>query len=190
MKGVCVKTIHDLHLKCGSWIRIAPSEIFTSDRESIVPIYGVSSDYIKTEFYMYQLRGIPELFTMADRKHHATRRRQLSHLFSISTITEYEPVITKQVKTRMDFIAGEDKTGRVSNLYDWWHYLFIDLICELFFGLTLNLLQDGASNAYIKDFYGSLHIEPVRWHFGSLNKYAAWAPLKLCRMRKHAAFDL
>ena len=76
-----------------------------------MPIYGVSSDYIKTEFYMYQLRGIPELFTMADRKHHATGRRQLSHLFSMSTNTEYEPVIAKQFKTRMDFIAGEGKTA-------------------------------------------------------------------------------
>ena len=99
---------------------------------------------------------------MADRKHHATRRRQLSHLFSMSTITEYEPVIAKQVKTCMDFIAGEDKTGRVSNLYDWWHYLSIDIICELFFGLTFNMPQDGASNAYIQALYGSLHIELVR----------------------------
>ncbi|KAK4696162.1 hypothetical protein P7C71_g1713, partial [Lecanoromycetidae sp. Uapishka_2] len=118
---------------------------------------------------------------MSDRKQHARRRRKLSHLFSMSTITEYEPVIAKQVKLCMDLIAGEGKTGRVSNLYDWWHFLSMDIICELSFGLTFNMLYDGASNAYIKDLYGSLQIEPVRWHFGWLNKYAAWAPVKFVR---------
>ncbi len=118
---------------------------------------------------------------MSDRKQHARRRRELAHLFSMSTITEYEPVIAKQVKTCMDFIASEGRKGQVSNLYDWWHYLSMDIICDLSFGSTFNMLQDGASNAYIKDLYGSLQIEPVRWHFGWLNRYAAWSPLKFVR---------
>lgn len=180
-KGIRAKTIHDLHLKYGPWVRISPNEVSTCDAEAIVPIYGVNSAHVKTEFYTYQLRGEPELFTMSDRKQHARRRRELSHLFSMSTITEYEPVIAKQVKLCMDYIAGEGKTGRVSNLYDWWHYLSMDVICELSFGSTFNMLQEGASNAYIKDLYGSLQIEPVRWHFGWLNKYAAWAPVKFVR---------
>ena len=181
VKGVRAKTIHDLHQQYGPWVRIAPNEISTCDSEAIVPIYGVNSTYVKTEFYTYQLRGVPELFTMSDRKQHARRRRELAHLFSMSTITEYEPVIAKQVKTCMDFIASEGRKDQVSNLYDWWHYLSMDIICELSFGLTFNMLQDGASNEYIKDLYGSLQIEPVRWHFGWLNKYAAWAPLKFVR---------
>lgn len=181
VKGIRAKTIHELHQKYGPWVRIAPNEISTCDSEAIVPIYGVNSTYVKTEFYTYQLRGVPELFTMSDRKQHARRRRELAHLFSMSTITEYEPVIAKQVKTCMDFIANEGSKRQVSNLYDWWHYLSMDIICELSFGLTFNMLQDGANNEYIKDLYGSLQIEPVRWHFGRLNSYAAWAPLKFIR---------
>lgn len=181
VKGVRAKTIHELHQKYGPWVRIAPNEVSTSDSEALVPIYGVNSTYVKTDFYTYQLRGVPELFTMSDRKQHARRRRELAHLFSMSTITEYEPVIAKQVKTCMDFIASEGRKGQVSNLYDWWHYLSMDIICDLSFGSTFNMLQDGASNAYIKDLYGSLQIEPVRWHFGWLNRYAAWSPLKFVR---------
>lgn len=181
VKGVRAKTIHELHQQYGPWVRIAPNEVSTSDSEALVPIYGVNSTYVKTDFYTYQLRGVPELFTMSDRKQHARRRRELAHLFSMSTITEYEPVIAKQVKTCMDFIASEGRKGQVSNLYDWWHYLSMDIICDLSFGSTFNMLQDGASNAYIKDLYGSLQIEPVRWHFGWLNRYAAWSPLKFVR---------
>lgn len=118
---------------------------------------------------------------MSDRKQHAKRRRELSHLFSMSTITEYEPVISKQVRNCMDYIADESRNGRVSNLYDWWHCLSMDIICELSFGITFNMLRDGVSNAYIKDLYGSLQVEPVRWHFGWLNRYSSWAPLKFVR---------
>lgn len=99
MKGVCSKTIHELHQKYGLWVRIAPNEISTCDPEAIVPIYGVNSAFVKTEFYTWQFRGVPELFTMSDRKQHARRRRELAHLFSMSAITEYEPVIAKHVRT-------------------------------------------------------------------------------------------
>ena len=57
----------------------------------------------------------------------------------------------------------------------------MDIICDLAFGTTFDMLREGASNAYIKDLYGSLQIEPVRWHFGWLNLFALYAPLKCVR---------
>ncbi|KAI9818759.1 MAG: hypothetical protein M1827_007579 [Pycnora praestabilis] len=185
VKGVRALTIHELHEKYGPWVRVAPNEVSTSDGEAIIPIYGVNSNYVKTDFYTYQLRGFGdpygELFTTANRKQHALRRRQLAHLFSMSTLTEYDPVIAANVKLCMDLIASEGKAGKVSNLYDWWHYLSMDVICELAFGRTFQMLEGGASSPYIKDMYGSLTIEPVRWHFGWLNKYAGLAPFKYIR---------
>ncbi|KAK6364743.1 hypothetical protein LTS17_011848 [Exophiala oligosperma] len=179
--GVRAKTIHDLHLKYGPWVRVAPDEVSTSDKEAITTIYGVNSDFVKTDFYTYQLRAIPELFTMSDRKAHAKRRRELAHLFSMSTISEYEDIIARNARECMDLIAAEGKNFQPSNLYDWWHYLSMDIICELSFGLTFDMLHQGAANPYIKDMYGSLQIEPVRWHFGWLNRYAHLAPFKFIR---------
>lgn len=127
-----------------------------------MPIYGANSAYVKTEFYTYQFRGQPKLFTMSDPKQHAKRRRELAHPFSMSAVTEYEPVIAKQVRTCMDYIAAESSARRPSNLYDWWHYLSMDIIRELCFGLTSNMLRDGVHNEYIPDLYGSLRIEPIR----------------------------
>lgn len=80
---------YDLYLEHDSWVRILPNEISICDPEAIASIYGVNAAYVKTEFYTYQLRGVPKLFTMSDRKQHARRRRKLSRLFSMSTITEY-----------------------------------------------------------------------------------------------------
>ncbi|EXJ65327.1 hypothetical protein A1O7_01668 [Cladophialophora yegresii CBS 114405] len=183
--GVRAKTIHELHLKYGPWVRVSPNEISTSDSKAITAIYGVNSEFTKTEFYQYQLRGMtdakPELFTMADRKAHAKRRRELAHLFSMSTITEYEDIIQRNVRECLDLISAEGKEGKASNLYDWWHYLSMDITCELCFGMGFDMLHKGAENPYIKDMYGSLTIEPVRWHFGWLNKYASLAPFKFIR---------
>lgn len=180
-RGVRAKTIHELHQKYGPWVRVAPNEISTADSVAIPAIYGVTSEFVKTEFYTYQLRGIPELFTMSDRKEHAKRRRELAHLFSMSTITEYEDLIARNVLECMNLIAAENEAGKPSNLYDWWHYLSMDITCELSFGITFDMLHKGAVNPYIKDMYGSLEIEPIRWHFGWLNRYAAWAPFKFVR---------
>ena len=185
VRGKRAEVIHRLHQKYGPWVRISPNEVSTCDPSAIVPIYGVNSSYVKTEFYTYQLRGEPELFTMSNRTQHARRRRELAHLFSMSTITEYAPVIHKQVKICMDYIAQEGRSGRISNLYDWWHFLSMDIICDLSFGSTFNMLQEGANNAYINDLYGSLQIEPIRWHFGWLNRYACWAPLNSSATLRH-----
>ncbi|KAJ9606411.1 hypothetical protein H2200_009372 [Cladophialophora chaetospira] len=183
--GVRAKTIHDLHLKYGPYVRVAPNEISTSDSKAITAIYGVNSEFTKTEFYQYQLRGMtdakPELFTMSDRKAHAKRRRELAHLFSMSTITEYEDIIARNVLECLNLISAEGKADKASNLYDWWHYLSMDITCELCFGNGFDMLHKGAVNPYIHDMYGSLMIEPVRWHFGWLNKYASWAPFKFIR---------
>ena len=180
-RGIRAKTIHDLHQQYGPWVRIAPNEISTCDPEAIVPIYGAGSTYVKTEFYTHFLRGEPELFTMSDRKQHARRRRELSPLFSMSTLVEYEPVIAEHVRTCMNSIARQVRNHETSNLYDWWHYLSMDIICDLAFGTTFNMLREGVTNAYIQDLYGSLTLEPLRWYFGWLNRFALYAPLKFIR---------
>ena len=181
VQGVRAKTIHDLHVKYGATVKIGPNEVSTCDPEAIVPIYGTTSKFIKTEFYTYQLRGIPEIFTISSQKQHAQRRRLMAHVFSMSTIKEYEAVVSDNTRLCMDFIEKQGLKGQVSNLYDWFHYLSMDIICELCFGSTFNMLREGPSSTYIQDMYGSLEIEPVRYHFGWLNKYVAWAPLKFVR---------
>lgn len=181
VQGVRAKSIHDLHLKYGPWVRIGPDEISISDQDAIVPIYGPTSKFSKTDFYTYQLRGIPELFTMSNHKQHADRRRLLAHLFSMSTMKDYEPVISDNVRLCMDLIAEQGRQGQTSNLYDWFHYLSMDIICELSFGRTFNMLREGMNSTYIQEMYQSLEIEPVRYHFGFLNRYAGWAPLKWVR---------
>ncbi|KAI1619965.1 cytochrome P450 [Exophiala viscosa] len=187
VQGVRARSIHDLHRKFGQWVVIGPDEVSTSDQDAIVPIYGATSKFCKTTFYTYQLRGIPELFTMSSQKQHADRRRLLAHLFSMSTMKDYEPVISDNVKLCMSQIAEQGCPGQASNLYDWFHYLSMDIICELCFGRTFNMLREGMNSTYIQDMYQSLEIEPVRYHFGFLNRYAGWAPLKWVRESEAAS---
>lgn len=98
--------------------RIAPNEISTCEVKAIPALCGNASNFVKTDFDIYQLRGVPELFTMSDRKQHASRRRQLSHLLSMSTITEYGSLVDRHVSVYMDLIAEQRKRGSESNLYN------------------------------------------------------------------------
>jgi benzoate 4-monooxygenase len=118
VRGKRSVTIHKLHDTYGQWVRIAPNEISISDPQAIVPIYGTTSKFAKTDFYTYQLRGIPELFTMSNQKRHADRRKLLAHLFSMSTMKDYEPIISENVKKCMDYIEEQGSVGATSNLYD------------------------------------------------------------------------
>jgi len=105
----------------------------------------------------------------------------------MSTMKDYEPVISDNVKLCMDLVAEQGRQGQASNLYDWFHYLSMDIICELCFGRTFNMLREGMNSTYIQDMYQSLEIEPVRHHFGVLNRYAGWTPLKWVRESEAAS---
>lgn len=184
-QGLRAKTIHDLHERYGKWVLIAPTEVSTRDPEAIVPIYGTTSKFRKTDFYTYQLRGIPELFTMSDQKEHANRRRLLANLFAMSTIKDYEPLILEKVQLCMDLIAIDPE--RKCNLYDWFHFLAMDIICELSCGTTFDMLRQGLQNKFIQDMYTSLEIEGIRYHFGWFNQFAAWAPFQWIRNSEAAS---
>ncbi len=86
VKCVRAKTIHDLHVKYGPWVRISPNEVSTADSQAIVPIYGVNSNFVKTEFYTYQLRGEKHPFPEPINSPNTSRNsRTLHHILAQTT---------------------------------------------------------------------------------------------------------
>jgi benzoate 4-monooxygenase len=135
--GIRAKAIHDIHMRYGPIVRVARNEVSISDIKEIRELYGQGTDYMKSAFYTYQLRGIPNLFTMDEyvysffliittmlissansRKEHANRRRIMSHLFSQASTLEFEPTIHKHIEKMLSVIKRESDRGVDSNLYE------------------------------------------------------------------------
>ena len=67
----------------------------------------------------------------------------MAHLFSMSKITEYEDIIARDVLERLNLISAEGKADKARNLYDWWHYLSMDITCEVCFESGFDMLHKG-----------------------------------------------
>ncbi|KAI0476723.1 cytochrome P450 3A13 [Xylaria cf. heliscus] len=87
-RALRTRYIHELHLKYGPVVRIAPNEASFASLEGIKEIYGSGgSGYDKTEFYdLFQVYGRRTMFTTLDKEGHAKRKRVLADRYANSNI--------------------------------------------------------------------------------------------------------
>ncbi|KAI0481179.1 cytochrome P450 [Xylariaceae sp. FL0804] len=89
MRGRRTRYVHDLHLKYGSAVRLAPREVAFASAAAVREIYGAGgSGYDKTEFYdLFQVYGRRYLhMTPSSLTSHAARRRVLADRYANSNI--------------------------------------------------------------------------------------------------------
>ncbi|KAG7290626.1 hypothetical protein NEMBOFW57_000629 [Staphylotrichum longicolle] len=80
--------IHDLHLKYGPAVRIAPHEVVFASAAAVKEIYcSGGSGYDKTEFYdMFKVYGRRTMFTTLNKDDHAKRKRILADRYANTNI--------------------------------------------------------------------------------------------------------
>ncbi|KAL1873908.1 hypothetical protein Daus18300_003780 [Diaporthe australafricana] len=84
----------------------------------------------------------PSTFTATDRKLHAQKRRTLSQGFSASAIQGFGGKILQRVKALSDQLAPEaDEWSSVQDMSKWASYLAIDVILDVIFGTSVDLVQ-------------------------------------------------
>ena len=123
LAGFRTRTIHQLHQKYGSIVRIAPNEVSFSDKSTIKDLYGQSTQVIKAPIYDTFPKGV---FGMRKKEDHRQRRRYLSHAFSLSYLVKVEPVIQEKVQTLKEII--DKSTGQSMNILQWFRMLALDII--------------------------------------------------------------
>lgn len=91
-------TLHKLHQKYGTAVRIGPTQVSFSDKASIRQIYGQQTSFLKAP--LYDAMSMPPLgiFSQRDKYKHSQRRRLLSHVFSQSNLMDCEPLVTNIVR--------------------------------------------------------------------------------------------
>ena len=128
-------------------VRLTPKEASVVDVETAKTIYGVGSKYLKSEIYTSFLSSPNGYFNVfAERRPdvHSHKRKLLSTVMSEKTLTElFEDSINEKVEKLMERIRGDvDKYGCV-DVYKWNTFYTTDVIGELSFGSSFEMLEKG-----------------------------------------------
>ncbi|KAK2778647.1 cytochrome p450 monooxygenase [Colletotrichum kahawae] len=143
--------IHSLHERYGPVVRITPDEIYVADPDGYIDIYRMGSGFIKSNFYKQISGGAnPAIFTIIDPKEHAARRKLFARAFTIASIRENcEVLVREKVEKATDCIKSEAMEGR-SDVLKWWTLMASDVVGQLAFGESFELLKLGKKNRFVE----------------------------------------
>ncbi|KAK0711712.1 cytochrome P450 monooxygenase-like protein [Lasiosphaeris hirsuta] len=122
--------VQKLHVRYGDVVRLGPRELSIADPEAVKAIYGSQSPVTKGPWYTLLEPRIP-LFMARDKAEHARRRKG------------YEPRITKAIDQFLRVVRQHAGAGRALDVNDWFAYFAFDIIEDLAFNKSSNMLGDG-----------------------------------------------
>ncbi|KAH6665171.1 putative benzoate 4-monooxygenase cytochrome P450 [Halenospora varia] len=140
-KGTRTRTIHQLHQRYGSVVRIGPNEISFNSLSALKTIYGAGSGFERTSFYrMFDVYGKQNLFTFASPKEHGSRKKLLNHAYSKSAILK-NSAGTIEEKACQYMVMLERERVQASEIFTSLHYYSLDNITDFLYG------KSGATSA-------------------------------------------
>lgn len=181
-KGVRTQTIHALHQSHGTAVRVGPNEVSFSSLSALKTIYGAGSGFERTDFYrMFDVFGEQNLFTFAEVKKHAERKKLLAHAYSKSVILSphaiAKPLIERNVKSYLDLLDSEK--GAAEEIFQSLHWFSLDSITGFLYGDKLEYSGTDAlrGNKKHRELLGDI-IDPSRrklsWSVVHFRAYTKW----------------
>ncbi|KAE8351605.1 cytochrome P450 [Aspergillus coremiiformis] len=147
--------IHELHLRYGDVVRVAPNELSYIHPDGWNEIYGYrngKSELSKDpDFYSSTLSG-PEGIVCAPQDRHGYIRKQMSHGFSEKSLREQEPTIRFHADLMISKLSSQ-ANERGENIVDftrWYNYFTFDVTAQLVFGESFNCLQSSHYHPWVK----------------------------------------
>lgn len=130
-------------------MRIAPTEVSSSDLATHRLLYGFGSDFRKSDWYqtftMSDTQGdLPGLFAITDPKLHSSRRKLFSQQFSNTSILSREPIIRAKINMAVERFVDEVRVHGQADVMKWWTFMATDVIATLSFGESFGLLEQGS----------------------------------------------
>ncbi|KAJ9220368.1 hypothetical protein DTO169C6_7257 [Paecilomyces variotii] len=145
--------LHDLHQQYGSHVRVAPNFVSVNTARGLHDIYGHGKRFKKADFYnaFPAIKGVYNTHNVIDKTVHGRKRRVLSQAFSDHALKGMEDVMLLHVRQFCAIMGGElhgDATrsdrqlggAPIWNMADWFGYLTYDVMGELCFGKSFDML--------------------------------------------------
>lgn len=121
-----------LKLVLGTIVRIAPNYYSLSDPACLKTIYGLGTKYVKSPWYdawnTEEDLTWTNLFSERDPKKHAANRRKVAGMYSMTTLTSYEPFVDSCIglfRRQLDQAGSSDSAV---NLAHWVQCYAFDVI--------------------------------------------------------------
>lgn len=123
-----------LHQKWKStFVRIGPRVVSVADPDLIKTIYGVDSQFTKTEFYSiidlwHEGQFTHSLFESRDEGYHARIRKPIAHAYSMTTMIDFEPAVDSTIELLMTKWAPYVASGEPVPLEVWLQRYTFDVL--------------------------------------------------------------
>lgn len=124
-------------------------------------------------------KNFQNMFSTRDPKFHSSRRRLLATPISDSSLSKHEPLISSRINLAIDRIEQEMNSRGVADVFKWWLFMATDVIGELTFGESFQMLESGEKNQYTKDLESISSLQPIRTTFPNMVDLARRLPLPI-----------
>lgn len=131
-------------------MRVAPNFVSVNSDRGLHDIYGHGKRIQKADFYngFTAIKGVYNTHNAIDKTLHGRKRRVLSQAFSDAALKAMEDVMLLHVRQLCASLAGEgpgeesssETKGVVRNMSSWFGYLSYDVMGELCFGKSFDML--------------------------------------------------
>ncbi|KAI4598580.1 hypothetical protein KJ359_002993 [Pestalotiopsis sp. 9143b] len=183
--------VHELHLKYGPVVRIAPNELAYTDPQAWKDIYGHRTgqpENIKDPSQNIDDDPAHPSIVFAGREQHSKLRKLLSNAFSDKAMREQEPVLLSYVDQLMEALGK--RCSEPVDLVEWYNFTTFDIIGHLAFAEPFDCLGNSAYHPWVQMIFSTFRF--VTW-IRALNRLAPGFSTFLMRMapervkREHAA---
>lgn len=135
-----------LHDKYGDVVRLSPNRYSIRGADNIKKIYGLGSKFEKSAFY--SPFGTPDpnardVFSERNSQKHSLTRRQMSSMYSMSSLVSYEPVVESASAYFCEQLERLASQGNEFDLFEWMQYYAFDTIGELTVGQPFGMMKEG-----------------------------------------------
>ncbi|KAI3338273.1 cytochrome P450 [Ustulina deusta] len=151
--------IHDLHLKYGPIVRVAPNEVSFNTAESWKDIYAsrkTQKTFIKSGFYdggSFAGRGVHSIVSERQPQVHAEMRHYLSSAFSDRALNEQEDLISQSIDKFVELLPKQPDDWDLTKGYE---MLTFDIIGDLAFGESFGAIESPEPHPWISIILGAL----------------------------------
>ncbi|RAH66805.1 cytochrome P450 [Aspergillus aculeatinus CBS 121060] len=158
--------LHTLHAQYGSHVRVAPNFVSVNTAQGLHDIYGHGKRLKKADFYnaFPAIKGVYNTHNVIDKTAHGRKRRVLSQAFADHALKSMEDVMLLHVRQLCSGLVGRplqqtpteggggEKQGPavVQDLGRWFSYLTYDVMGELCFGKSFDMLIESSRRRLVE----------------------------------------
>ncbi|KAJ9647238.1 hypothetical protein H2201_003336 [Coniosporium apollinis] len=164
-----------LHRRLGPIVRIAPDHYSINDPSAIKTIYGIGSNFPKSDWYEGWKHPSPDrwtLFPERNMKRHAETRKRFQSMYSMTSLVSYEPYVddcADLFETRLREFAQAERELDIAH---WFQCYAFDVIGHITFGERFGFLDRG------EDINGALAaLQNTMVYSTLIGIFAKWHPI-------------